>query len=590
MTATNNSTGSRVNAEIANPPRASGPVRIWPAVLIALIHLMVAFGFSRLSTTNIQNAIALGGVPLAATLLYGLWWLFASRTPLLDRFVGLGVFLAGAGAIVFSQQTSGRGAMLLALALPALTYGLVIVLVLTYALRWPVRRWVLVAFLAAGAATFCAMRVDSIGGDLAPVTAWRWTPTAAVRSAALPHLDTQRTAMLPEQADAADWPAFRGARRDGRVSGVRISSDWSNPPRELWRREIGSAWSSFILVGDYLFTQEQRGAEELVSCYEADTGAPVWHNRIAAEFEDAMGLGPRATPTFADGRLYTLGGTGILQCLDAATGESLWQRDVALDAGTRVPGYGFSGSPLVTETLVVVFTAGGEGNSVLAYQRGNGEVVWRAGTRTSGYASPQLEVVAGVQQVLMVSDAGIEAFEIENGATLWEHHWQISTNPRCVQPVVMNGAQVMFGGTGVSGSRLLRVTQQHNDWTVEEQWTTRRFRPYFNNGVLHKRHYYGYDGERVGCLDMETGERRWSGERYSGQLLLLEDMDMLLVLSEAGYVALVEATPERYNEVARFKALTGKTWNHPVVARNRLFVRNAREAACFELPALTNPQ
>ncbi len=177
----------------------------------------------------------------------------------------------------------------------------------------------------------------------------------------------------------------------------------------------------------------------------------------------------------------------------------------------------------------------------------------------------------------------MQAFQAEEGILLWEHPWAIGTNPRCAQPAVSEGHYVFFGGTGTSGIRLLEIARQQDGWRAEEQWTTRRVRPYFNNGVLHKDHYYGYDGERVSCLDMATGERLWSGERYSGQLLLIEAMDLLLILSESGDVALIQATPERFQEVTRFKALTGKTWNHPLVAKGRLFVRNDTEAACFAL-------
>ncbi len=563
--------------------------RVWPAALIALSHVVVAHGFSRWGATNIHNAIALGGVPLLALLLLTVWWFGASRTPWRDRLLGGQLLALSIGVIVFSQASAGMGGLLLAKALPYLIVGLGVLLVLTCLLGWRMQRWLLVIYLLAWAGVFCAMRVDSIGGDLWPVTSWRWTPSATLRSEVLPALEVQQTALTPETAQADDWPAFLGVARDGRVADVRFSTDWRKPPRELWRREIGAAWSSFILVGNYLFTQEQRGAEELVSCYHADTGKAIWQHRIRATFEDAMGLGPRATPAFHEGKLYSLGGTGMLHCLDAATGAPVWDRNVTQDANTRVPGYGFTSSPLVNDNHVIVFTSGAEDKSVIAYNRLTGDIAWHGGRRTSGYSSPQLAMIGDTRQLLMVSNFGMQAFQVDDGAVLWEHHWDISTNPRCVQPVVWQGRYVLFGGTGASGTRLLHVSRQQDGWITEEQWTTRRVRPYFNNGVLHKDHYYGYDGERVSCLDMETGERLWSGERYSGQMLLIEAMDLLLILSESGDVALVQATPERFQEVARFKALSGKTWNHPLVAKGRLFVRNDTEAACFALDMIPAP-
>ena len=189
----------------------------------------------------------------------------------------------------------------------------------------------------------------------------------------------------------------------------------------------------------------------------------------------------------------------------------------------------------------------------------------------------------------ILPDARIAASDPETGIPLWEHLWKIKTNPRCVQPLVVDGQHIVLGATGTAGSRLLRIQKKDASWDIKEEWTTKAFRPYFNDCVSHKGYIYGFDGDRFACIDLKTGERRWEGKRYSGQLLLFPDMDTILVLSEAGDVVLIQATPERFNEIARFKALTGKTWNHPVVAHGKLFVRNAEEAACFELPIANSP-
>lgn len=559
-------------------------VRLWPAIAIAVAQFISAWLLFRYGSTNIHNAIALGGVPVIALLAFLIWWLAASRVSLRDRFIGVVLFIAAMVVVVVSQQSIAMGGMLLARALPYLTHGLVLLLVCTFFLPWSVRRWFLVAFIVLVVAIASAMRVDSIGGDLFPVISWRWELTADQRSGALAILEVQERAEVPQTPVDGDWPAFRGPRRDGRVEGVRFSTDWRTPPKEVWRRAIGSAWSAFILVGDYLFTQEQRGPYELVTCYHADTGAPVWQNRIEAKFEDGMGLGPRATPSYAAGYLYAQGCTGLLQCIHAATGETVWKRDLREEFGARLPEWGFSVSPLVAMGLAMVFADAGEGKSVIAFDCETGETVWSAGRPGGGYASPHFALLGNVPQVLMVSNFGIQSFALSGGEALWAHPWDIKTNPRCTQPAQIGSNRVLFGATGTSGSRVLQVQQSDSGWGVEEIWTTRQFRPYFNDGALHKGYYYGFDGERVSCLDIEGGRRLWSGERYSGQLLLLPDMDMLLILSEAGDIVLVPAVPQQFTELARFKALSGKTWNHPLIANGRLFVRNAEEAACYELP------
>jgi outer membrane protein assembly factor BamB len=364
---------------------------------------------------------------------------------------------------------------------------------------------------------------------------------------------------------------------------VRFPVDKNAPPREVWRRPIGAGWSSFIAVGDYLFTQEQRGDEELVTCYEASTGAPVWKNAVQAAFKDSMGLGPRATPAYAGGRLYTQGCTGILQCLDAATGETLWRRDLKDDAERDVPMYGFCSSPLAAGPLVIAFAGRGEGNGLIAYDRITGEEAWRAGELGGGYCSPMIDVVCGAPQVVMASNGGLEAFAPETGNRLWAYAWKSAKYPRSVQPVVWNEEHVLLPATTGTGTRLVHVKAEESGWGADEVWTCEKFRPYFNNGVFHKGCYYGYDGERLACLDLETGERLWKGESFSGQLLLLADMDVLLVLSEEGEAAFVPAVPDGFSVTARFQAINGKTWNHPVIAHGRLYVRNAEEAACFEL-------
>jgi len=560
-------------------------VRLWPAVLIALLHIAAALAFRFFGTTNnIENGIALGVPPLASMTLLVFWWLLFSRAPVWSRLLGLIPFALTVTLIGFSQNRWWFGVLLLAVAMPYIVIGTVAVLLATYRVRWSLRRWLLAGYILGCAVVFCAMRVESLAGDLSPVTSWRWVPTEVERSEEVSAFKGGGVAELPPIPGPEDWPDFRGARRDGLLEGVRFAIDANMPPpRELWRREIGAGWSSFIAVGDYLFTQEQRGEEEWVTCYQAATGEPVWKSSVKAFFDSSMGLGPRATPAYAEGKLYTVGCTGIILCLDAATGEILWERDLKKDAEKDVPMYGFSSSPLVAGKLLLVFTGGGDGKCIIAYDCATGEEAWRGGTLGGGYCSPAIEVVQGVTQVLMGSSSGLEAFVPETGETLWSHHWKVEKYARSVQPFVQEGQLVMIASTTGTGTRLVRVNKKGAEWSTEEVWTTLKYRPYFNNGVLHNGHYYGYDSERVACLDVETGERIWTGERLSGQLLLIADMDLLLVLSEKGEVVFIPAVPDGFSVTARFQAISGKTWNHPIIARGRLIVRNAQEAACFEL-------
>ena len=524
--------------------------------------------------------------PILALLLLVVWWGAASRAPWRARIAGV---LLTVAAILWAFATQKTGGQFLLLAfLPTLTTATVAAFVVTLRMRWAVRRWVLTAVVVCCALGSSAFRSDGLSSSLTPVLAWRWTPTAEelLKSApALPAREMGGTAALPAEAGPEDWPAFRGRARDNRVTGVKFRADWTTPPRELWRKRVGVGWSSYIAVGDYLFTQEQRDGEELVTCCRADTGAEVWANRVQAHFENDMGNGPRATPAFDRGRLYTLGATGTLQCLDAATGKAVWTRDINADAQTGVPTWGFASSPLVAGGRLIVYTHGGDGKSLIAYDLATGEPAWKSGRGGGGYSSPQLSVLCDTPQLLMASEYGLQSFVPETGALLWEHSAAKEMNPRCAQPLVAGTDTVLLGSPAGVGARLFRIENKSGTWSAEETWTSKKFRPYFNDMVFHKGHVYGFDGDRFCCVDIATGETRWQGKRLGGQVLLLADMGMLLVITEKGEAVLIPATPDQCREVARFKALSGKTWNYPVVAHGRLFVRNAEEAACFELTA-----
>lgn len=565
------------------PPRpAALRPRIWPGVVIVTAYVLAAAVYRQLVSTGFANLAGLLIIPAATEVLLLAWWIIASRTRWYDRLLGAALFVATQLPILFAPDT--KGMLLFAYAAPALNIGVVFTLVVTIRAPWRIRRWIAVGFLAAFSAALALMRPDTIYGNMAPIVSWRWQPTDASRSAALPPPEAHGTAVLPPQATAEDWPGFRGAARDGCVRGVTFSTQWGAPLRERWRKPCGPAWSSFAVVGDYFFTQEQRGDEELVTCGRLDSGDAVWVNQTHARYEDGTGLGPRATPIFDRGKLYVQGCAGALQCLDASTGATLWKRDLLQDAETGTPQYGFASSPLVVGELVIAFASAQEGKSAIAYDRATGSVVWRSGHGTAVYPSPHRFTMNGIEQVLMASDFGIQSLDIRTGASLWEHPFAATGQTRCVQPLLAGDGLILVGTSGDAGSHLLRVSENAGVWSVEQVWATSQFRPYFNDAVLHKGFVYGFDGDRLVCLDLKTGERKWQSKHYGGQVLLLADMNTLLVLTERGEVALVPAEPDSFREIARFKALAGKTWNHPVVARGCLLVRNANEAACFELP------
>ena len=309
---------------------------------------------------------------------------------------------------------------------------------------------------------------------------------------------------------------------------MRINTDWSaSPPVELWRRPIGPGWSSFAVSGDLLYTQEQRGDDEIVACYRVSTGTPVWMHRDKTRFwESNAGAGPRGTPTLSNGRVYAFGATGILNALDAGGGAVVWSRNVASDTNRAVPDWGFASSPLVIDDVVIVAASG----TLAAYDVATGKTRWIGPQHGGSYSSPHRATIDGVEQVLLLSPPGVISVAAANGALLWEHTWE---GGAIVQPALTADGDVLINAMSAMGgvaTRRLAVKRGSAGWSVEERWTSRGLKPYFNDFVVHKGHAFGFDGSILACIDLADGNRKWKGGRYGqGQLVLLPDQDVLLV-------------------------------------------------------------
>jgi outer membrane protein assembly factor BamB len=395
----------------------------------------------------------------------------------------------------------------------------------------------------------------------------------------------ERFATSEVEIGRVEWPGFRGPNRDGVIHGVTIATDWAAaPPKEMWRKPVGPGWSSFSVRGDILYTQEQRGEDEIVAAYRVSTGEPVWRHRDAVRFyESNGGAGPRGTPTISGNRVYAFGATGILNALDAGTGAKLWSRNVATDTGRQVPEWGFASSPLVMDDIVIIAAAG----TLAGYDVKTGNLRWRGPSYGGSYSSPHRATIDGVEQVVLLGGPGAISVDPARGTVLWQHKWDPGP---MVQPAfteegdILINAITMTGGTGI---RRLSVKHGSAGWNLEERWTSNGLKPFFNDFVVHKGHAYGFDGNILACIDLADGKRKWKGGRYgNGQLLLIADQDLLLVTSEEGELALVSATSDQFKEIARMPALDGKTWNHPVLVRDVLLVRNGQEMAAFRLAVL----
>jgi outer membrane protein assembly factor BamB len=279
-----------------------------------------------------------------------------------------------------------------------------------------------------------------------------------------------------------------------------------------------------------------------------------------------------------------------VNALSATDGALVWQRDAAADTGAKVPHWGFAGSPLVVDDLVIVATAA----RLAAYDSATGgEPRWLNEDGKGGYSSPQLVEIGGVKQVLFLCGTGARSVAPATGKVLWKYVWTIDGSTRTIdgitQPALTGQADVLIGsGSGLGddavGVRCLEVAHEKGSWSTHERWTSTGIKPYFNDFVIHKGHAYGFDGSMLACIDLADGKRKWKGGRYGhGQVIALPDQDLLIVLSEKGELALVEAKPDQFKELAKIPAIEGKTWNHPVLAGNILLARNGEEMAAFRL-------
>jgi outer membrane protein assembly factor BamB len=567
-------------------PAGQKPLRLWPGVLAVVLQWLALFALPLVVPEATIYGILAGvfGGGLAVVL----WWLFFSRAPRSERVGAIVLMAAGLFAtsrLVHESIANGAmGMMLPVLAIPVLSLALVCWAVASRRLSRGPRRASMVATILLACGVFALLRTGGITGDGASDLHWRWAPTPEERLLALAGNEPAAPPWTPTAAKTvAHWPGFRGPDRDGVVRGVRIATDWSrSPPVELWRRPIGPGWSSFAVGGDLLYTQEQRGDDEVVACYHLTTGQPVWRHQDAARFwESNAGAGPRATPTLHNGHVYTCGATGIVNALDAADGAVVWSRNAAADTGKKVPGWGFAGSPLVVDDVVIVATGG----RLVAYDLVTGEPRWLGPAGGGGYSSPHLATIDGVKQILLLNGAGAISVAPATGTQLWQYPWR---GDGIVQPALTADGDVLIGtGSGLGagmGVRRLAVAQGPGGWTAEERWTSVGLKPYFNDVVVHEGRAFGFDGSLLACIDLADGQRQWKGGRYGhGQLILLPEQDLLLVLSEKGELALVAATADQFRELARIPAIEGKTWNHPVLAGDVLLARNDQEMVAFRL-------
>jgi outer membrane protein assembly factor BamB len=438
-----------------------------------------------------------------------------------------------------------------------------------------------------------AVRRVEFSGDMVPTVDFRWHADRNVILEAH-RSEAQKTAAVveplgPIAAGEHDVLDYRGPHRDGVVQTPPLARDWSaTPPKLVWRQPVGGGYAGFVVAGPLAVTIEQRRDREAIVAYDTATGAERWVHSYPALFSERLGGdGPRATPTIAGDRVYSLGATGVLACLDLASGKLEWSANILeLNASGNVE-WAMSGSPLLDQGLVIVNPGSQKGNdssrALLALEAADGRVRFGGTVAQAGYASPMLVTLAGARQYVIFDAVGVAGCDTSDGHELWRYPWKSDFDINASQPVVLEDDRLLISSS--SGSALLKIAQQDGTWSADEVWKIRKMKCGYASPIAFDGYLYGIDENLLACVKLADGKQVWKDRAaHYGHGQILRSADLLIVLAETGELALVEATPERFHELGRIQAIEGKTWNNPTVVGNRIFVRNHLEMAAYDLP------
>ena len=398
-------------------------------------------------------------------------------------------------------------------------------------------------------------------------------------------------------APAADWPQWRGPARDGRAPGFQAPAAWPDSLRREWHTEVGEGHAGPVVVGDRVYVHARLDDLETLSCLSLSLGEVLWRRTNPAPYEMhpaalGHGKGPKSTPAAADGRIFTLGITGILSSRDAASGELLWRWDSEGRFPATAPLFGTATSPLVVGDLVVAHLGGPGRGALLALAADSGEERWRWEGDGPGYASP-LVVDAGGPVLVTQSERFCLALDAAAGKELWRRPFTTPYDQNIVTPVLLGPRTVALSGLE-QGTLALRFDRDETGLQARELWHNPQDWLYMASPVVSGGRLFGltrkYRG-RLFCLDSDTGERLWEGPGELGDNAVLVDLgSALLVLTTGARLAVVSSTAPEFSLLAEYRLAESPTWAHPAVAGERFLVKDRTHVACWRLPAAETGQ
>jgi outer membrane protein assembly factor BamB len=407
-----------------------------------------------------------------------------------------------------------------------------------------------------------------------------------VRSLVLPALLVSAAALLSSQAAGPDWPQFRGPNRDGAVASFAEPKVWPEKLAQTWKVDVGEGHASPILIGARVFVFARQGANEVMHALDAGSGKAIWQTRYAAPVTvnpaaKAHGPGPKATPTFANGRLYTLGMGGIVTAFDAASGKQLWQKP----SSGPLPLYGTSMSPLVERGLVIVHVGGHDKGALTAYDANTGDVKWSWSGDGPSYASPLAADVDGVRQIITLTQDNVIGVSAADGRLLWRRPYKTEYTQNIINPILVGNTLIIAGYQ--NPTMAIRLVRKGDQWTTENAWENAGVSLYMSNGVLVGDTLFGLSHRNRGeyfLLDIKSGKTVWTGmPRQAENAAIIRAGTIVFSLEDDAELMVGRVNAGKFQELKRYTVANSATWAQPVVSGNRLFIKDVSSLALWTI-------
>lgn len=409
--------------------------------------------------------------------------------------------------------------------------------------------------------------------------------TPFCRRSAAPLLVLSLCAILGDPAALhADWLHYRGPTHNG----VSPEKGWSaefpaGGPKLVWKKKVGKGTSAVTIKGDHAYTMGNEGGKDTVYCLNTKTGAEIWRHEFPLELDPNMFEGgPRATPTIDGDRVYTVSHQGDLWCLDAATGAKIWYKHYQRELGGKRPTWGYAGSPTVAGNLLIC-DVGGEGASTVAFDKANGNVVWKSGSEKAGYATPQVATLDGKATVVVFKGEALVGLGLQDGSPLWSTPWKTDYDVNAASPLIFGADRVFVSSGYNTGCALFQIAGGQ----VKQLWKNKNLRAQVNSPAPWDGRIYGIDNNASGnlvCLNASSGEELWEERAVKGGALIASDAK-LIILTEKGDLVTVDVSTPQFKEIARTKqVLKNRCWVQPTLDKGLLYLRdNEGDLVCLQL-------